>query len=147
MPQEPIVEPNEELEDIEIAELANKQLKEKDKEIAKLKKDLAKQKLLSNAEEEEEELMSREDCTKTLLGNTSTSYDIFCAAIGLYENEEKEGVPHSFGPDAERVYEFMKECVEDCDGDKNRFHAVYQSKIGPDDASIAMAYRNRNLKK
>lgn len=59
-------ENEEELSEIEIAELANKEIRSKDDEIRKLKKDLAKAKLYSTAEDEEEEPMSREDCIKII---------------------------------------------------------------------------------
>lgn len=133
----------EELTDIEIAELANQKIKEKDKEIEKLKKDLAKQKLLTVVDEEEEEPMSREECLKRLSASNTTNYEYAEAVVGLVDLELADGKPNPLGRNGQQVYDFFKECLEDCNGEPSRFTSVYQSKIGNDEPSIAMAYRNR----
>ena len=61
------------LSEIEIAELANKELKKKEQEIADLKKQLAKEKLYSQAEEEEREIPTREDCLKVIGSNKTNN--------------------------------------------------------------------------
>lgn len=137
-------EQEEELSDIEIAELANKELRKKEEEIAKLKKDLAKAKLLSKAEEEEEEPLSREECLKRLSDTRTTNYDYAEAVIGLVDAELAEGKPNPLGKNGKEVYDFFKDVIEECDGDKTRFTSIYQARLGADDPSIAMAYKKRN---
>lgn len=140
----PKTEQEEELSDIEIAELANKELRKKEEEIAKLKKDLAKAKLLSKAEEEEEEPLSREECLKRLSDTRTTNYDYAEAVIGLVDAELEEGKPNPLGKNGKEVYDFFKDVIEECDGDKTRFTSIYQARLGADDPSIAMAYKKRN---
>lgn len=132
-----------ELSDLEIAELANKEIKERDKEIAKLKKDLAKAKLLSNGEDETPETMSRDECMKVLSDNGTCDYDYFKAVIDLCDNELSNGRPHPLGRDGEAVYTFLKEVLEECGDDKSLCNSIYQSRLAPDDKSIAMAYNKR----
>lgn len=141
------IENEEELNDTEIAELANKEIRKRDNEIAKLKKELAKAKLLSVAEEEEEKPISREDCIKILSDNRTTNYDYAEAVCGLVDAELAEGRPNPLGSNGKEVYDFFKECLEECDDDKSRFPAVYQAKIGADDPQVAMAYKKRNKTK
>lgn len=137
-------EGQEELSDIEIAELANKKLKEKDAEIAQLKKDLAKEKLLSNAPEDDDELMSKEECIKVITDSRTSNYDYAVAVLDLVDNELSDGKPNPLGKNGEDVYNFLKDTVEECDGDKSRFTSIYQAKLGADDPSVAMAFRKRN---
>ena len=137
-------EGQEDLSDIEIAELANKKLKEKDAEIAQLKKDLAKEKLLSTAPEEDDELMSKEDCIKVITDSRTSNYDYAVAVLDLVDNELSDGKPNPLGKNGEDVYNFLKDTVEECDGDKSRFTSIYQARLGADDPSVAMAFRKRN---
>lgn len=137
-------EGQEELSDIEIAELANKKLKEKDAEIAQLKKDLAKEKLLSTAPEDDDELMSKEECIKVITDSRTSNYDYAVAVLDLVDNELSDGKPNPLGKNGEDVYNFLKDTVEECDGDKSRFTSIYQAKLGADDPSVAMAFRKRN---
>ena len=137
-------EQEEELSELEIAELANKELRKKEEEIAKLKKDLARAKLLSKAEEEEEEPLSREECLKRLSDTRTTNYDYAEAVIGLVDAELAEGKPNPLGKNGKEVYDFFKDVIEECDGDKTRFTSIYQARLGADDPSIAMAYKKRN---
>lgn len=132
------------IDDIELAELANRELRKKEEEIAKLRKDLAKAKLLSTAEEEEEEPLSREECVNRISDNRTTNYDYAEAVCGLVDAELAEGRPNPLGRNGDMVYNFFKECLEECGDDKSRFPAVYQARIGADDASVAMAYKRRN---
>lgn len=141
--EEEIVENEEELSDEEIAELASKELQKKDKEIAKLKKDLAKAKLLSTAEDEEEEPLSREECIKRISDTRTTNYDYAEAVIGLVDDELSKGNPNPLGKNGKEVYDFFKDVIEECDGDKSRFTSIYQSRLGADDKSVAMAYNKR----
>ena len=132
-----------ELTDIEIAELANKKLKEKDVEIEKLKKELAKEKLLSTAPEEEEGLKSKEEYLEILSASNTSNYEYAEAVVGLVDLELSEGRPNPLGSNGQEVYDFFKDCLEECGDDKSRFTAVYQARLGPDDAKVAMAYNKR----
>lgn len=137
-------ETEESLTEIEIAELANKELRKKEEEIAKLKKDLAKAKLYSEAAEEEEEFLTREECIRRISDNRTTNYDYAEAVIGLVDDELLRGNPNPLGKDGEAVYNFLRDVIEECDGDKSRFTSIYQARLGPDDPSVAMAYKKRN---
>lgn len=141
---EKVTEEENELSDIEIAELANQELRKKNAEIDKLKKDLAKLKLLSTAEPDEEEPISREECIRRITDPRTTNYDYAEAVIGLCDSEAEAGNPSPLGEDGEEVYNFFKEIIEECDGDKSRFPAIYQARIGDDPKEIAMAYNKRN---
>jgi hypothetical protein len=132
------------LSDIEIAELANKALREKEEELAKLRKDLAKAKLYSNAEEEVVIPMTREECLNTLSNSRTTNYDYVEAVCGLVDIELDNGNPNPLGKNGEDVYTFFKGVIEECDGDKSRFTSIYQSRIGNDDKSTAFAYNKRD---
>ena len=125
--QTPNPEEGEDLSELEIAELANREIRKKDEEIAKLKKDLAKAKLLSQAEEEEEEPLSREECLKRLSDTRTTNYDYAEAVIGLVDAELAEGKPNPLGKNGKEVYDFFKDVIEECDGDKARFTSIYQA--------------------
>ena len=137
-------EQEEDLSELEIAELANKELRKKEEEIAKLKKDLARAKLLSKAEEEEEEPLSREECLKRLSDTRTPNYDYAEAVTGLVDAELAAGKPNPLGKNGKEVYDFFKDVIEECDGDKTRFTSIYQARLGADDPSIAMAYKKRN---
>lgn len=137
-------EQQDEMDDIELAELANKELRKKEEEIAKLKKDLAKAKLYSEATEEEEETLSREECIARLSDCHTTNYDYAEAVINLVDLELAAKHENPLGKNGQEVYDFFKDCIEECGDDKSRFTAVYQSKLGADDAKIALAYKNRN---
>lgn len=145
MEQEVGKENQEELEDVEIAELANKEIRSKDAEIAKLKKDLAKAKLYSTAEEEEEEPLTREECIKRLGDSRISNYDYAEAVVGLVDSELSEGRPNPLGKNGEEVYTFFKDVLEECGDDKSRFTSIYQARLGADDPSTAMAYKKRKL--
>lgn len=133
----------ENLSDIEIAELANKELKKKADEVATLKKELAKAKLYATAEEEVVERPSKEDCIKRLSENHITNYDYAETVCHLVDIEKEEGRVNPLGKNGEQVYEFFKDVLEECDGDKSRFPSIYQARLGADDAKTAMAYKNR----
>ena len=135
----------EELEDVEIAELANKEIRGKDAEIAKLKKELAKAKLYSMAEEEEKEPLTREECIKRLGSSGISNYDYAEAVIGLVDIELANGNPNPLGKNGEEVYTFLKDVIEECGDDKSRFPSIYQARLGADDPSTAIAYKKRKL--
>ena len=137
-------EKQDEMDDIELAELANRELRKKEEEIAKLKKDLAKAKLYSEAEEEEEETLSREECVSRLSDVRTTNYDCIEAVVNLVDLEFAEGRENPLGKNGQEIYDFLKDCIDECGDDKSRFTAVYQSKLGADDPTIALAYKNRN---
>lgn len=131
------------LSEIEIAELANKELKKKEQEIADLKKQLAKEKLYSKAEDEEREIPTREDCLKVIGSNKTNNYDYAQAVVDLVDIEKNEGRANPLGKNGDAVYDFFKEVIEECDGDKNLFPSIYQTKLGEDDPQIKLAYNKR----
>lgn len=135
---------DEELSDMEIAELANKELKARNQEIAQLKKDLARMKLLSSGEEEEKpENRTTEECVKVLNTNGVSNYDYAQAVCEIVENAREANEPNPLGENGEEVYQFFKDVLEACDGDKSKFVSVYQAMIGADDPKVAMAYSKR----
>lgn len=144
MADENVNEQEQELTDEEIAELANKEIRKKDEEIAKLKKDLAKLKLYSEAEEDDSSPMTKEECIKILSSDRTTNYDYAEAVVNLVDIETAEGNPNPLGKNGKEVYQFFKDVIEECGSDKSRFTSIYQSRLGPDDPSIAMAYKKRN---
>ena len=135
----------EEMEEVEVAELANKEIRKKDAEIAKLKRDLAKAKLYSTAEEEADEPLTREECIKRLGDSHISNYDYAEAVVGLVELELSEGRPNPLGKNGEEVYTFFKDVIEECGDDKSRFPSIYQARLGADDPSTAMAYKKRKV--
>ena len=131
------------LNDVEIAELANKEIKKRDEEIAQLKRDLAKEKLYSQAEETERETPSREECLKIINNPNVCNYDYAQAVVDLVDVELSEGRQNPLGTNGEMVYDFFKEVIEECEGDKTRFPAIYQAKLPKDDPKVEMAYNKR----
>lgn len=144
--------PEENLSDEEIAELANAEIRKKNEEIAKLKKDLAKAKLYSEAPEESEELLSSEEYRKALADSTNTNYDAIYNAVKLCKSIKEEGDTNPYdavfhlGEESETVYTFLKNAIDACDGDKSQFISIYQSMLAPDDPKIAAAYRKAQKK-
>lgn len=134
---------NTDLSDLEIAELANKELKTKDKEIAELKRQLAQAKLYQKGEEEERVRPSKEDCMKILTNPRTCQYDYAQATIDLCDIEEEQGRPNPLGKNGEAVKEFFQDCIDECDGDKSRFVSVYQARIGKDTPTDSLAYKGR----
>lgn len=135
----------EELDDEELAVLANKELKKREEEIKSLKKEIAKLKLYSNGDEEDEtESLSKEECITRLSDSCTTNYDYAEAVVNLVDIEVNANRPNPLGKNGKEVRDFFEECLEECDGDKSRFTSIYQSKIGSDDPQIALAYKNRN---
>lgn len=137
-------EQEEELSDIEIAELANKEIKARDAEIAKLKKDLAKAKLLSQDEGDEPQIMSKEDCFKILGSDNECAYDVARAVVDLYDNCIEEGNENPMVVEyGQEVRDFFEDCLNECGDNKSKFIAVYQAKLGEDDPQVAIARRRR----
>lgn len=132
-----------EMTDEEIAELANKEIRARDEEIAKLKKALNKAKLYSQAPEEEEVSLTKKECLEVISNPHSLNYDYAEAVCRLVDIELADGNPNPLGQDGEDVYKFFKDVIDECDGDKDRFTALYQLKLAPDDAQIAAAYKRR----
>lgn len=142
--EQPETKVDDELTDEEIAELANRKLKEKDAEIKTLRTELNKLKLLSTAEEEEEEPLSREECIKRISDSNICNYDYAEAVIGLVDAETNDGRPNPLGPNGEAVYDFFKSVIEACDGDKSKFTTLYQTMIGADEPLTAAKRNKRN---
>lgn len=132
------------LSEIDIAELANKELRKKEEENSKLRRELAQAKLYSLAEDVETEVMSKEDCIKVIGDSRTSNYDYAEAVVALVDNEKENGKPNPLGKNGEQVYNFFKDVIEECGDDKSRFTSVYQARLGADEPQIAMAYRNRN---
>lgn len=132
-----------EMTDEEIAELANKEIRARDEEIAKLKKALNKAKLYSQAPEEEEVSLTKKECLDIISNPHSLNYDYAEAVCRLVDIELADGNPNPLGQDGDDVYNFFKDVIDECDGDKDRFTALYQLKLAPDDAQIAAAYKRR----
>lgn len=131
------------LSDLDIAELANKELKRKELEIAKLKKELAQAKLYSVAEDEEPKVLTREECIKQLGNNRITNYDYAETVCNLVDIEKADGKSNPLGKNGEEVYKFFKDVIEECGDDKSRFPSIYQARLGNDPTQTAMAYKNR----
>lgn len=127
----------EDLTDEEIAILANKKLKEKDEELKKAKKEIAKLKLLSTAdsENEEEPKLSKEDCIKVIGDGKTNNYDYANAVIRLREIELEDGKPDPLGKNGEQVAKFFSDVIEECGDNKSKFTYIYQAKIGEDEIS------------
>lgn len=133
----------EEVNDVELAELANKEIRARDVEIAKLKKELAKSKLYSTAEEDTDEPMSREECINIISDPHSSNYDYAVGVVGLVEAELAAGRPNPLGADGDAVYNFFKDVIEECGDDKSRFCSIYQARLGADSATTTAAYKKR----
>ena len=133
-----------EMDDISIAEQANKLLQKEREEKEKLKKELARAKLLSNGNpEEEKEVMSKEDCLKIIGDKNTCNYDYAVAVVNLVDRELEAGQPNPLGEHGQEIRDFFEEVIEDCDGDKTKFTSVYQAKLPADDPKIAVSYRAR----
>ena len=132
----------EELSELEVADLANKEIRKRDDEIASLKKQLAIAKLYSEADEDnQKEPMSLEDCIKTINDPSSLSYDIFEAVCEDCDRITEMGGAHPLGQDGEQIEQFFRAILDECEGDKSRFHSVYQSMVPADAPQDALAYK------
>lgn len=131
------------LSDIEIAELANKELKLRNERIATLEKELAVQKLYSVADDGTPEVLTREECIKKLGDSHITNYDYAQTVVNLVDVEKANGRQNPLGSNGENVYTFFKNVIEECGDDKSRFTSIYQARLGSDDPSITMAYNKR----
>ena len=137
----------ENMTDIEVGELAAKELQKRDTEIASLKKQLAIAKLYSKPEEgEEDAIMSKEDCLKVIGDSNTCNYDYANAVCELCDREAEAGKPNPLGENGKQVYDFFKNVIEECDGDKDLFTSIYNSRLAPDDPSVALAYKKSKLK-
>lgn len=141
------VDNNEEKVDIsddEIAVLANKEIRKRDNEINELKKELAKLKLYSDAEENQEsDDLSIEQYKKILSDGNASNYDIALAVTKIARHEVENGRSNPLGKDGGKVCDFFDDVIDECAGDKSRFISIYQAKIGADDKKTAMAYNKR----
>lgn len=137
----------EDMTDIEVGELAAKELQKRDSEIASLKKQLAIAKLYSKPEEgEEDATMSKEDCLKVIGDSNTCNYDYANAVCELCDREAEAGKPNPLGENGKQVYDFFKNVIEECDGDKDLFTSIYNSRLAPDDPSVVLAYKKSKLK-
>lgn len=137
----------EDMTDIEVGELAAKELQKRDSEIASLKKQLAIAKLYSKPEEGgEDATMSKEDCLKVIGDSNTCNYDYANAVCELCDREAEAGKPNPLGENGKQVYDFFKNVIEECDGDKDLFTSIYNSRLAPDDPSVALAYKKSKLK-
>lgn len=140
--KEEVTQIDEDIDDVEIAELANKEITKRDKEIARLNKELAKAKLTYIADDDDEAPeITEKDCLDVIYNKNTCDYDYLKAAVDLYDLETKKGKPHCMGKDADVVAEMFRQVIEACDGDKSRAPAVYQSRVKKDDPEVALAYK------
>lgn len=122
--------------EIEIAELARAELDKKDREIKNLKRELAKQKLYSEQEDEQQPERTKDDCINAIFNPNICNYDYAVAVLDLVDIEVKAGRKNPLGKNGQQVYDFLDDCVASCEGDKSKFTAIYQAKIGKDDLPI-----------
>lgn len=142
--REDIVE-EEELDDIEIAEVANEEIRKRDKEIADLKKKFALEKMRKgNEEEEEEKVMTKKECLDIISNPNSLNYDYAQATVNLHDMEVANGNVSPLGKKGKEVRDFLSNCIEECNGDKSKFTHIYQSNLKPDDPKVTAAYNSRN---
>ena len=139
---EPITpETNPEDELIDVAKEANQLILEKDKEIKNLKTQLARANLLRQVPEDEE-VEEPYDLNKKFTPAT-TDYEIALHAVKLHEHEkanpstlpiDSQTGKHKYtlGSRADDVATFLKDCIDQSEGDPHRFHTIYKSNIGPD---------------
>lgn len=132
-----------EMTDEEIAVLANQKIREQDKEIAKLKKELNKMKLFSTVEPDEEPVLTRDECLKIIFDSNTSQYDYADAVCKLVECDREAGKPNPLGQEGDKVYDFLKDVLDRCDGDKDSFISIYQSRVQDDSQAIAAAYKAR----
>lgn len=127
--------------DMTIAEEAAKLISEKDKRIKELETEMARAKLYRTVDTEEEPVPTREDYLKVLSASDTTNYDYAEAVIGLRQLELLEGRPDPLGEDGEDVAAFLQGILEDCNGDKTAFPALYGARLGQDLPADAAAYK------
>ena len=122
-----------EQDDISIAERARKEIEARDEKIKKLTKQLAEKTLLTDRPEEEEGARTKEDCLKVIGNKMTSNYDYAQAVVDLHDIEVAEGRKSPLGENGEEVRNFFADCIEQCDGNKNKFCAIYQANIGEDE--------------
>lgn len=132
---------DQEQSDMTIAEEAAKIIAEKDKRIRELETEAARSKLYRTVDDEEEPVPTREDYLKVLSAGDTTNYDYAEAVIGLREIELSEGKPDPLGEDGAEVAAFLQSVIEDCNGDKTAFPALYGARLGQDLPADAAAYK------
>lgn len=131
------------ISDIEIATLANEELKKRDYEINTLKKELAKSKLYSQVNEEPK--MTKNECINIISGgNEISNYEYATAVLRLVDIANENSEPNPLGANGDNVYNFLNMIIAECDGDKSRFVPIYQSKIGADPSNIGLKYKSIN---
>lgn len=136
--------PEEELSDEDIADTAARMIRERDEEIANLKKTINKQKLIYAAPSEEEEPeMSKEECLKVIGDTNALNYDYAVAVVNLHNRCVENGEDSPLGEDGEAVAELFADIIDRCDGDKTVFPSVYQSMVPADDKQVAAAWAKR----
>lgn len=124
------------LTDEDIAELANRELRRKNEENARLRKELAKAKLFSEAEEDDEELPTAEECIKVISNSNTNNYDYAVATCNLVDIRKEEGAQNPLGKNGDAVYKFFKDIIDACGDDKSRFASIYQANIANDPVGI-----------
>lgn len=129
-----------EMNDDELAVLANKEIRKRDDEIRKLKLELNKAKLLSTAEEEKESDVTIDDCRKAIFDSHINAYDYASAVVSLIELEEADGKENPYGKDTDDLKQLFKNVIDACEGDKSKFIPLYQASVAPDDKQVSAAY-------
>ena len=136
-------EQQQQMSDMDIATQANQLLRERDAQIKSLQKELAQSKLLQQSEDEVEEPMTREEAINTIGDSRTTNYDYAVAVCALRDAELAAGHADPLGKNGQAVYDFFKEVIEECDGDKNLFPSLYSARLGADDPQLTMANKTR----
>lgn len=145
--QEQIEATADNLTEVEIAELARKELDKEREKNRQLTRELAKAKLFTTVDDEPEEVMSSADCRKIIAASDTTNYDYWAAVIQLCKNETSENKPHPLGEHGEDIITFVEGVIEECEGDKTAFSSLYQARLGKDRPEDAAMYDRLTKKK
>ncbi len=126
-------------DDITIAEEANAEIQKWKKKAEDAEKELAREKLYKRVDTPEQPEFDENKAWENFFNPNSCSYDIFKNALDIYDNNKAKGVEDSdeYTPE---VMEFVRDVLSSCEGDKTKFHSVYQAKLGKDTREAELAY-------
>lgn len=131
------------MDDVEIAELAAKELSKKDDEIMQLKRELAKAKLYSVPKEEPTEvLMTKEEALEKMQDPHISNLDYCKAVCRVVDIEREAGNPNPLTPDGDKVYDYFKKCIDESGGDSKKFLHIYQAGLQDDPLEIKRAWED-----
>lgn len=135
----------ENLSDMEIAEMARTEIANRDKEIARLNKELARQTMYTQVDNTEAEQPKREQVIEQLSRGDITNYDYWTNVLALRQIELNEGREDPLGKHGEDVAKFVKGIIDECGDDHTSFSALYTARLGKDRPEDLAAY-NKALK-